>query len=188
MLVPKPYGLIRVSAVPSTSWSLRSECLPPWTGRTRLACPLRPVTRVGRLSCQAAAGRAEFDVVAVSNICVDVVLEVDHLPPLETIDRKKLLADETAALSQSADKSSWEVGGSCNVAIAAARLGLSVATCGNIPSDIYGEFLKDTLQVPPIPSSVCPQPFCILGHVQYHLGSMTARALSMWTRLIFDKS
>lgn len=174
MLAPNPYGLTGISAKPRTGWSLRSECLPPRTGRTGLACPLRPLS----LGSQAAAGSAEFDVVAVSNICVDVVLKVDHLPPLQTIDRKKLLADKTAALSQSADRSSWEVGGSCNVAIAAARLGLSVATCGNIPSDIYGEFLKDTLQVPPIPSSVCVQPFCILGHVQ--LSSMTARALRMW--------
>lgn len=148
MLVSKPYGLIRAPAVPSTGWSLRFQT-PPLTGCTvcaGLVWPLRPLGHVHKHSRQAAAGRAEFDVVAVSNICVDVVLKVEDLPPLETIDRKKLLADETAALSRSADRSSWEVGGSCNVAIAAARLGLSVATCGNIPLDIYGQFLKDTLQ------------------------------------------
>lgn len=147
MLVPKPYGLIKVPAVSRTRWSLQSDRLPCLTGCTGLICSLKPLSRYNRHGCQAAAGRAEFDVVAVSNICVDVVLKVDHLPPLETIDRKKLLADETTALSQSGDRSSWEVGGSCNVAIAAARLGLSVATCGNIPSDVYGHFLKDVLQV-----------------------------------------
>ena len=95
-----------------------------------------------------------FDLIAVSNLCVDVVLKVDQLPPLGSIDRRQLLADETAALADTADRSTWEVGGSCNVAIAAARLGLAVATCGNLPADVYGRFLSETLQVclPPKPS------------------------------------
>ncbi|KAK9847380.1 hypothetical protein WJX84_011336 [Apatococcus fuscideae] len=112
---------------------------------------VRPATSPrtpGRENTQVRLPRSSgtHDLVAVSNICVDVVLKVDQLPPLESINRRQLLAERTAALADTPDRSAWEVGGSCNVAIAAARLGLSVATCGNIPSDVYGHFLSDILQ------------------------------------------
>ena len=93
------------------------------------------------------AASSGLDLVALSNICVDIVLPVKDLPPLDVESRKKLLAEKSASLAATGDRSNWEVGGSCNVAIAAARLGLRVATCGNIASDVYGHFLRKTLEV-----------------------------------------
>ena len=40
----------------------------------------------------------------------------------------------------------WEAGGNCNMAIAAARLGLSCATIGHVGDEIYGQFLLDVLE------------------------------------------
>ncbi|CAM8994717.1 unnamed protein product [Rhodiola kirilowii] len=40
----------------------------------------------------------------------------------------------------------WEAGGSCNMAIAASRLGLSCITIGHVGKEIYGNFLVDVLQ------------------------------------------
>ncbi len=40
----------------------------------------------------------------------------------------------------------WEVGGSCNFLIAAARLGLRAASVGNLGNDAYGRFLTHVLQ------------------------------------------
>ncbi|KAK9146440.1 hypothetical protein Sjap_006343 [Stephania japonica] len=39
----------------------------------------------------------------------------------------------------------WEAGGNCNVAIAAARLGLCCLTVGHVGDEIYGRFLLDVL-------------------------------------------
>lgn len=39
----------------------------------------------------------------------------------------------------------WEAGGNCNVAIAAARLGLCCLTLGHVGNEIYGRFLLDVL-------------------------------------------
>ncbi|KAK9083356.1 hypothetical protein Scep_029827 [Stephania cephalantha] len=39
----------------------------------------------------------------------------------------------------------WEAGGNCNVAIAAARLGLCCLTVGHVGDEIYGHFLLDVL-------------------------------------------
>lgn len=44
------------------------------------------------------------------------------------------------------DKKYWEAGGNCNVAIAAARLGLHCAAIGHVGSEIYGGFLLDVLR------------------------------------------
>lgn len=40
----------------------------------------------------------------------------------------------------------WEAGGNCNLAFAAARLGLSCSTLGHVGEEIYGKFLLDVLQ------------------------------------------
>ncbi|KAI8523003.1 hypothetical protein RHMOL_Rhmol13G0040900 [Rhododendron molle] len=39
----------------------------------------------------------------------------------------------------------WEAGGNCNMAIAAARLGLSCTAIGHVGNEIYGRFLLDVL-------------------------------------------
>ena len=90
---------------------------------------------------------ARFDLVTLSDICVDIVLPVNDLPSSEPVSRLSLLSNTLASLAEGSDRSGWEVGGSCNVSIAAARLGLHVAKCGNLASDAYGHFLRETLMV-----------------------------------------
>ena len=40
----------------------------------------------------------------------------------------------------------WEAGGNCNLAFAAARLGLRCSTLGHVGEEIYGKFLLDVLE------------------------------------------
>jgi sugar/nucleoside kinase (ribokinase family) len=79
-------------------------------------------------------------VVALGNLCVDVVQPVISLPPVD----KQLLKQLTAAPPNT---DSWELGGSCNFTIAASRLGLKAATVGHVAADVYGDFLRDVLRV-----------------------------------------
>jgi len=84
-----------------------------------------------------------FDLVALSNLCVDIVVQTSELPPADdTSSRRELLSNLTA---NPPDVSSWEVGGNTNTLIAASRLGLRVASIGHIGNDIYGKFLSDVL-------------------------------------------
>lgn len=85
----------------------------------------------------------EFDVATLGNLCVDIVLNVPKLPPNSREERKAYM-DE---LSKSPpDKQYWEAGGNCNMAIAAARLGLHCTTIGHVGDEIYGHFLLDVLR------------------------------------------
>ncbi|KAL1547151.1 fructokinase-1-like [Salvia divinorum] len=87
-------------------------------------------------------GVKEIDVATLGNLCVDIVLSVPELPP-KPLDERKAYMDE---LSKSPpDKKYWEAGGNCNMAIAAARLGLNVVTVGHVGDEIYGRFLFDVL-------------------------------------------
>ncbi|KAH6813683.1 pfkB-like carbohydrate kinase family protein [Perilla frutescens var. frutescens] len=87
-------------------------------------------------------GVKEIDVATLGNLCVDIVLNVPKLPP-KPLDKRKAYMDE---LSKSPpDKKYWEAGGNCNMAIAAARLGLNVVTVGHVGDEIYGRFLFDVL-------------------------------------------
>lgn len=87
-------------------------------------------------------GVKEIDVATLGNLCVDIVLSVPKLPP-KPLDERKAFMDE---LSKSPpDKKYWEAGGNCNMAIAAARLGLHVVTVGHVGDEIYGRFLFDVL-------------------------------------------
>jgi sugar/nucleoside kinase (ribokinase family) len=83
-----------------------------------------------------------FDLVALSNLCVDIVVQTSQLPPKDEPSRRELLTQLTA---NPPDVSSWEVGGNTNTLIAASRLGLRVASIGHIGDDIYGKFLSDVL-------------------------------------------
>ncbi|KAL3531258.1 hypothetical protein ACH5RR_010580 [Cinchona calisaya] len=84
----------------------------------------------------------EIDVATLGNLCVDIVLNVPQLPP-KPVDQRKAYLDD---LSKSPpDKRYWEAGGNCNMAIAAARLGLRCATIGHVGDEIYGQFLLDVL-------------------------------------------
>ncbi|KAJ0742501.1 putative fructokinase [Helianthus annuus] len=88
-------------------------------------------------------GEKEVDVATLGNLCVDVVLSVDKLPPLGFDERKEYM--EHLAKTPP-DKKYWEAGGNCNMAIAAARLGLRCNTIGHIGNEIYGKFLLDVLR------------------------------------------
>ncbi|XP_020233327.1 fructokinase-1 [Cajanus cajan] len=82
------------------------------------------------------------DVATLSNLCVDIVLNVPQLPPPSPLQRKAFMD----RLAQSPpDKKYWEAGGNCNMAIAAARLGLDCISIGHVGNEIYGKFLSDVL-------------------------------------------
>lgn len=84
----------------------------------------------------------QFDVATLGNLCVDVILNVPNLPPPSREERKAYMDQ----LSKSPpDERCWEAGGNCNMAIAAARLGLHCIAIGHVGDEIYGRFLLDVL-------------------------------------------
>ncbi|XP_062149449.1 fructokinase-1 [Alnus glutinosa] len=84
----------------------------------------------------------DMDVATLGNLCVDVVLGVPKLPPKNPHDLKAFM-DRLSASPP--DKQYWEAGGNCNVAIAAARMGLRCVAIGHVGNEIYGQFLLDVL-------------------------------------------
>ncbi|OEL29585.1 hypothetical protein BAE44_0009395 [Dichanthelium oligosanthes] len=70
----------------------------------------------------------ETDLATLGNLCVDVVLSVPQLPPAPRDERKAYM--ERLAASPP-DQKFWEAGGNCNLAFAAARLGLRCSTLGH---------------------------------------------------------
>ncbi|WCJ21659.1 pfkB-like carbohydrate kinase family protein [Euphorbia peplus] len=83
------------------------------------------------------------DVATLGNLCVDIVLNVPQLPP-RSPDARKAYMDHLSASPP--DKKYWEAGGNCNMAIAAARLGLRCSAIGHVGHEIYGKFLQDVLR------------------------------------------
>ncbi|XVF80919.1 hypothetical protein PTKIN_Ptkin15bG0113700 [Pterospermum kingtungense] len=83
------------------------------------------------------------DVATLGNLCVDIVLNVPKLPPPSKDDRKAFMEQLS---SSPPDKQYWEAGGNCNMAIAAARLGLDCVTIGHVGNETYGKFLQDVLR------------------------------------------
>ncbi|KAJ7977289.1 fructokinase-1 [Quillaja saponaria] len=88
-------------------------------------------------------GVKDVDVATLGNLCVDIVLNVPQLPPRSFVERKAYMENLSASPP---DKQYWEGGGNCNMAIAAARLGLRCITIGHLGNEIYGKFLLDVLQ------------------------------------------
>ncbi|XP_042486718.1 fructokinase-1-like [Macadamia integrifolia] len=84
----------------------------------------------------------EADIATLGNLCVDIVLNVPSLPPPSIGERLAYMEQLSASPP---DKKYWEAGGNCNVAIAAARLGLHCFTLGHVGDEIYGRFLLDVL-------------------------------------------
>ncbi|GAV59118.1 PfkB domain-containing protein [Cephalotus follicularis] len=82
------------------------------------------------------------DVATLGNLCVDIVLNVPELPP-HSPDHRKAYMDQLAASPP--HKNYWEAGGNCNMAIAAARLGLCCLAIGHVGDETYGQFLVDVL-------------------------------------------
>lgn len=86
-----------------------------------------------------------FNVVALGNLCVDVFVPVESLPPPDDSVRQELLQRLTGQFT--APDENWEVGGNCNFLIAAARLGMRTGTVGHTGGDVYGNFLQTVLKV-----------------------------------------
>ncbi|PKU72497.1 uncharacterized protein LOC110098787 isoform X1 [Dendrobium catenatum] len=83
------------------------------------------------------------DLATLSNLCVDIVLNVPSLPPAQKEERQAYMEGLVASAP---DKKYWEAGGNCNLVIAAARLGLCVITLGHVGDEVYGHFLLNVLQ------------------------------------------
>jgi hypothetical protein len=90
------------------------------------------------------ASPQRYDVLALSNLCVDIVLPVDELPPKDASFRQQLLQQLT---DHPPSKEQWELGGNCNFMIAASRIGMRVGSIGHVGNDMYGDYLEEVLQV-----------------------------------------
>lgn len=88
-------------------------------------------------------GSKHVDVATLGNLCVDIVLNVPQLPPSSVQQRKDFMEH---LASSPPPKKHWEAGGNCNMAIAAARLGLNCVSIGHVGKEIYGNFLSDVLR------------------------------------------
>jgi hypothetical protein len=86
----------------------------------------------------------EHDVIGLSNLCVDIVIPVQQLPPPDADARQALLQQLTA---DPPDEQHWELGGNCNFMIAAARMGMRVGSIGHVGNDMYGRYMDRVLQV-----------------------------------------
>eukprot|EP00879_Flechtneria_rotunda_P029609 GHRR01032034.1.p2 GENE.GHRR01032034.1~~GHRR01032034.1.p2 ORF type:complete len:155 (-),score=28.54 GHRR01032034.1:1025-1489(-) len=129
-------------------------------GNTRPVCARssRPTTRhQHRHAVTKAANNGTrlklFDAVSLGNLCVDVVVPLQRLPAADPVARKQLLQELTA---QQHVQSSWELGGTCNFMIAAARLGMSTGGVGHVGNDVYGQYMDQVLQV----KSCCIAVYC----------------------------
>ncbi|KAJ8899446.1 hypothetical protein K2173_018420 [Erythroxylum novogranatense] len=106
---------------------------------TRCATSLCPANGWKLMS----VGGKHIDVSTLGNLCVDVILNVPELPPR---NRDALSAYMERLAASPPDKRYLEAGGNCNVAIAAARLGLRCATIGLVGDETYGNFLLGVLR------------------------------------------
>lgn len=89
------------------------------------------------------------DVVALGNMCVDILL-----PPSDPLPHKAILKSEeylTALTEDAPSESSWEVGGNCNFLIAASRIGLRAECAGHVGEDAFAEFLRRVLDEEGVP-------------------------------------
>ncbi|OUS48737.1 Ribokinase-like protein [Ostreococcus tauri] len=109
-----------------------------------LACARSRTRARSRASTSRLATRwgDECDVVALGNLCVDVLLPPGPIPEVGSLKTSKTL-NELAKTAPA--RESWELGGNCNFLIAAARLGLRATCAGHVGNDQYGQFLIDEL-------------------------------------------
>jgi hypothetical protein len=80
--------------------------------------------------------RRKGSVVALNNLCVDIMVEMDVLPGAGAAAKRATLLQLQG--SPPPDTSAWEVGGASNFAIAAARLGVDCTCLGHLGRDSYG--------------------------------------------------
>ena len=88
------------------------------------------------------------DVVALGNMCVDVLLPAsDPLPAATQLASEAFMTE----LADGTDESHWEVGGNCNFLIAASRIGLRAECVGHVGEDEAGAFLSRALAEANVP-------------------------------------
>jgi len=87
--------------------------------------------------------RRKGSVVALNNLCVDIMVEMDVLPGAGAAAKRATLLQLQG--SPPPDTSAWEVGGASNFAIAAARLGVDCTCLGHLGRDSYGDFMRETM-------------------------------------------
>ena len=115
----------------------------PTTSRHRLFGPgetggPRPSATNERLEAN------QFDLVTLSNLCVDVIVPKDTLPAsMRGAPKSGTLLEYLG--QNPPPEASWEVGGNTNTLIAGARLGMRTSALGHIGDDTFGEFLCKVL-------------------------------------------
>ena len=99
--------------------------------------------RGGRLSAD--HHPVDYDLVTLSNLCVDVIVPLDTLPAsLRGMPKSEALLEYLA--QHTPPETAWEVGGNTNTLIAGARLGMRTAALGHIGDDEFGAFLENVLR------------------------------------------
>ena len=87
----------------------------------------------------------DYDLVTLSNLCVDVIVPLDTLPAsLRGMPKSEALLEYLA--QHTPPETAWEVGGNTNTLIAGARLGMRTAALGHIGDDEFGSFLENVLR------------------------------------------
>ena len=126
---------------------LHASLRPPPPSRASGSRRLRPATRASHATAtqQPPAARRTGPVVALSNLCVDIVQEVAELPASGPPAARRELYSRLMRAPPPVDSAQVEVGGNTNFAIAAARLGLRVTCLGHTGGDVYGAFLGRVL-------------------------------------------
>ena len=69
-----------------------------------------------------------------------------QLPSLQEVKQPEMLEKLTRQAAKEGQEN-WEAGAQSNFMIAAARLGLRVASAANLGQDVYGNFLTSILKV-----------------------------------------
>lgn len=86
----------------------------------------------------------QFDLVTLSNLCVDVIVPIDTLPlSMRGAPKSQALLEYLG--QNPPTEASWEVGGNTNTLIAGARLGMRTSALGHIGDDAFGAFLERVL-------------------------------------------
>ncbi|WIA08996.1 hypothetical protein OEZ85_008410 [Tetradesmus obliquus] len=120
---------------------LLSIMKPPTVSNSRPSLACRASNSNGSAGLQ--HSRKDHDVIGLSNLCVDIVIPVQQLPPADPEARQGLLQQLTA---EPPDEQHWELGGNCNFMIAAARMGMRVGSIGHVGDDTYGRYMDRVLQ------------------------------------------
>ena len=125
----------------------RPRSRPPFSRGVSTLAAVRPDAEYG----------GPLDVVALGNMCVDILHPPAPIPDPAALKTEAFLAtldaagDDAAAGDAGSPSDEWEVGGNCNFLIAAARLGLRAECVGHVGEDPQGAFLRATLAEEGVP-------------------------------------